>query len=118
MFVHTIVDDICLYTPLQMVDTEVVVLHEDAVLRVFIVPLDEEGIQLAVINLDRESDTASSVNIIDEEFALSLARTVVVLTLLAREGSIDCVVICSSKENSFVAGADIKYEIKLKDASK
>ena len=101
-----------------MADTEVVVVHEDAVLRIFIVPLDEEGIQLAVINLDRESDTASSVNIIDEEFALSLARTVFVLAMLAQEGSIDCVVLCSSKENSFIAGADIKYEIKMNDASK
>ena len=101
-----------------MAAVDVDVVHEDAVLSLFIIPLDKENMHLAVINLDRESATASSVNIIDEDFAQSMAKSLAALKLLALKEMIHCVIIVSSKNNSFIAGADIKYELRMKDEQK
>lgn len=90
------------------------ILHKDDLLSVFVLPV--EAIRIAVIMLDRKG--SSSVNIIDESLALSFARAITALRLLAEKGYVDCVVICSAKQGNFLAGADIKFELRLKEYEK
>ena len=54
----------------------------------------------------------SSQNVIDRNFALGFGKAVLQLKELAANNEIDMVVICSGKENTFIAGADIKVELK------
>ena len=96
--------------------TEVEVLHRDDVLSVFVLPVEAASIRIAVIMLDRKGST--SVNIIDEGLALSFARAITALRLLAEKGYVDCVVICSAKQGNFLAGADIKFELRLTEYDK
>ena len=98
----------------KMATAEMDLLHEDDLLSVFVLPV--EAIRIAVILLDRKG--SSSVNIIDESFALSFARAITALRILAEKGFVDCVVICSAKHGNFLAGADIKFELRLTEYEK
>ena len=71
---------------------------------------DAGTIKVFVICLDRaEGDH----NIIDREFARQLATAVHHAWKKARKGEVDIVVVCSAKKGSFMAGADIPYELKF-----
>ena len=100
----------------KMATVDVDVLHTDAFLSVFVLPVKEAYIRIAVIVLDRKG--SSSVNIIDEDLALSFARAISALKLLAQKAYVDCVVICSAKQGNFLAGADIKLELRLTNYEK
>ena len=54
----------------------------------------------------------SQHNIIDRNFALDLGTAVHTAQGLAATGDIDMVVVCSAKDGSFLAGADIKIELQ------
>ena len=99
-----------------MATVDVTVLHRDAFLSVFVVPLEEASVRIAVVVLERTE--SASINIIDEGLALSLARSTFALRLLAQKACIDCVVICSAKQGNFLAGADIKFELRMTDYEK
>ena len=71
---------------------------------------DAGTINVFVICLDRaEGDH----NIIDRELARQLGTAVHYAWKKARKGEIDVVVVCSAKKSSFMAGADILYELKF-----
>lgn len=67
-------------------------------------------INIFVICLDKPG---SEVNVIDKEFALSLARVLYHAKDKAESGELNLVVICSAKQGSFLAGADIEHELKF-----
>lgn len=67
-------------------------------------------INIFVICLDKPN---SEVNIIDKEFALSLARALYHAKDKAESGELNLVVVCSAKQGSFLAGADIDHELKF-----
>lgn len=96
-----------------MATVDATVLHRDAFLSVFVLPLEEASGRIAVVVLERKGSV--SLNIIDEGLALSLARSTFALSLLAQKAYVDCVVICSAKQGNFLAGADIKFELRMKD---
>ena len=96
-----------------MEDSATQLLYSDAVLSVFVTTLDTEDIRIAVVVLDRRTE-AVDLNIIDVQFAHSIAKSVTALRLLADKGEIDFVVFCSAK-TVFLAGADVKHEIHLTD---
>ena len=100
----------------KMAAVDVAILHTDAFLSVFVLPVEGTSIRIAAIMLDRKG--SSSVNIIDEGLALSFARATTALRLLSQKAYIDCVVICSAKQGNFLAGADIKFELRLTDYEK
>lgn len=100
----------------NMAAAEMDVLHTDDFLSVFVLPVQEVSIRIAVIMLDRKG--SSSLNIIDEGLALSFARAVAALRLLVEKGHVDCIVICSAKQGNFLAGADIKFELRLTEYEK
>ena len=54
----------------------------------------------------------SQQNIIDRTFAIGLAQVVFHAREKVKAGEVDLVVICSSKMNSFMAGADIETQLK------
>lgn len=66
-------------------------------MNVFVLCLDRLGFEL---------------NIIDKSFALELIQAVHCAQVLAAEGHVDVVVVCSGKK-SFLAGADIHHELKF-----
>ena len=73
--------------------------------------LEGRGVlNIFVICLDR---TNAAHNIIDRTFALELARAVYLAGEKAAKGETDMVVVCSAKQGSFMAGADIKYQLKF-----
>ena len=67
-------------------------------------------VNVFVICLDKP---VSVHNTIDRELGLGLARAVCLAREKAAQGEIDVVVVCSAKEKSFLAGADILYELKM-----
>lgn len=52
-------------------------------------------------------------NIINLEFGLQLARVVYTLRERVRRGEVDLVVLCSAKDRSFMAGADIQFQLGM-----
>ena len=50
-------------------------------------------------------------NIIDKSFCLAFARIVLTAREKAVRGEVDAVVVCSAKQGSFMAGADIEHEL-------
>jgi len=76
-----------------------------------VVDLPNVGCRLMVICMDHQ--TSSAVNIIDEGMGLSLARAVLTAEWYVRNEIINAVVLCSGKQQTFLAGADILYELKL-----
>jgi len=75
-----------------------------------LVDLPGMGCRLMIICLDHQS---SAVNIIEEGMGLSLARAVLTAEWYVQNELINAVVLCSGKQHSFLAGADIHYELKL-----
>ena len=67
-------------------------------------------VNVFVICLDREE---GDHNIIDRKFGLQLAKAGLQALEKARKGEVDVVAVCSAKEDSFMAGADILYELKF-----
>ena len=67
-------------------------------LNVFVICMDRSGLKH---------------NIIDDIFGLDLIRAVHLANKKALGGEIDVVVVCSAKNNSFMAGADILHELKF-----
>lgn len=67
-------------------------------------------VNVFVICLDRED---GDHNIIDRNFGWQLARAGLQAREMARKGEVDVVAVCSAKEGSFMAGADILYELKF-----
>lgn len=66
-------------------------------------------VNVFVICLDKPD---SVHNIIDKEFGLALARAVYLAWEKATNGELDVLVVCSAKDRSFLAGADIAHEMK------
>lgn len=62
-----------------------------------------------VICLDKPG---SEHNIIDYELGLQFARVLFAVREKVREGEVDLVVLCSAKHQSFMAGADIQFELR------
>ena len=67
-------------------------------------------VNVFVICLDREE---GDHNIIDRNFGWQLAKAVLLALEKARKGEVDVVAVCSAKEGSFMAGADILHELKF-----
>ena len=63
-----------------------------------------------VICLDKPE---SELNTIDLEFGIQFGRALYLAKEKANVGEIDVLVVCSAKEESFVAGADILLQLKL-----
>jgi len=76
-----------------------------------LVDLPGVGCRLMIICMDHQ--TSLGVNIIEEGMGLSLARTVLMAEWYVQNELINAVVLCSGKQHSFLAGADILYELKL-----
>lgn len=72
--------------------------------------VSERVVNLFVILLDRKG---LEHNIVDMPFALELLQAVHRAHVLAARGDIDLVVVCSGKNKSFLAGADINHELKF-----
>ena len=72
-------------------------------------PISKGTVRVFVICLNTPD---SSQNVIDHTFALEFGKAVLQLKELTANNEIDMVVICSGKENTFIAGADIKVELK------
>ena len=67
-------------------------------------------VNVFVICLDRRG---SEHNIIDRQFGLELTQAAYLAGEKAGSGEADVVVVCSAKERSFLAGADIEVELKF-----
>ena len=76
-----------------------------------LVDLPGMGCRLMIICMDHQS--SSAVNIIEEGMGLSLAKAVLIAEWYVKNELISAVVLCSGKQHSFLAGADIHYELKL-----
>lgn len=72
-------------------------------------PISKGTVRVFVICLNTPD---SSQNVINRNFALEFGKAVLQLKKLTANNEIDMVVICSGKENTFIAGADIKVELK------
>ena len=66
-------------------------------------------VNVFIITLDKKN---SSQNILDTALALELARAVRCAQLLCESGEIDVLVFCSGKKGIFLAGADIKHQMR------
>ena len=73
------------------------------------IPVDGGFTRVFVICM---SSSSSQYNLIDRSFALELGTAVYTAQGLAAAGDIDLLVLCSAKEKSFIAGADIKLELQ------
>ena len=81
-----------------------------AVVRYGVIDLPVQAVKVFVICMDKPG---SDHNIIDEAFALDLARAVNCARVRAAGGEINAVVVCSAKKESFLVGADIEVEFKF-----
>ena len=68
------------------------------------------AVNIFVICLDR---CGSEHNIIDRQFGLEFTQAVYLAGEKAGSGEADVLVLCSAKERSFLAGADIEEELKF-----
>ena len=68
------------------------------------------AVNVFVICLDKYG---SEHNIIDRQFGLEFAQAVYLVREKAENGEADVVVLCSAKDRSFLAGADIEEELKF-----
>lgn len=71
---------------------------------------DTWTVNVFVICLDRPQ---SEHNIIDREFGYQFSRAIYVVREKVRAGEVDLLVICSAKDGSFMAGADIETQLKM-----
>ena len=87
--------------------------HGDPMIHCEIIQVLEDtwSANIFVICMDRPG---AEHNIIDHEFGEELARVVFLLWERVRRGEVDLVVLCSGKERSFMAGADVEFELKLR----
>ena len=79
--------------------------------RTELVELPEADSRLMVICMDHV--TSLAVNIIDEEMGLALARALLEAEWYIENKLINGLVLCSGKHRSFLAGADILFELKM-----
>lgn len=71
--------------------------------------IDTNTVNIFIITFDKKN---SSQNILDTALALELARAIRCAQLLCERAEIDVLVFCSRKKGIFLAGADIKQEIR------
>ena len=73
-------------------------------------PVSDGQVNIFVICLDTPD---SSQNILDRDLGTGLASAIICVKKMVDQGEVDLVVVCSGKEKTFMAGADIKIELEF-----
>lgn len=81
-----------------------------AVCELIKLPVSDRQVNVFVICLDTPD---SSQNILDRNLGTGLASAIICVKKMVDQGEVDLVVVCSGKEKTFMAGADIKIELKF-----